>query len=185
MTMHVSISGVRKRVTGVWVGVGGVWKKVLSMHVSVSTAFKLFYNNGTIVNPLLGGVVSSTTYSGAGNSSGMSFLPSGAITAFTSGVESTDTISGQRWFTDTPDQTYQLYATLVSSTGIGTTTGTFGAWLTLDAVRSFGVERAGGTNGTRSSTLKFRIRRLVDGVVVSEDTTSFTIACATNTGPQP
>ena len=185
MTLHVSISGARKRVTGVWVSVGGVWKKVLSMNTSVVGTFKLFFIAGLPVNPLAGGVVSSTAYSGASNSSSMTFQTTGAIDAATSGVESTDTITGQRWFTDNPDQAYEVYATLVSTVGTGSTTGTFGVWLPLNTPRTFGVDRAGGSNGVRTVTMKFKIRRVSDSVVVSNDTNSYTVGCATSTGAQP
>lgn len=181
MTLHVSVSGVNKRVLGIWVGVGGAWKKVLTGHTSVAGAFKKFFSSGSVVSPLEGGAISSITYSGGGNSSSMSFLPDGSLSAATGGMDESDTITGDRWFTDTPDQAYAVYATLVSTSGGGTTSGTFNTWLPISGNPTWGVGRGGTTTGFRSINVKFKVRRISDSVEVIPDTNSFFISAGTDT----
>lgn len=184
MTLHVSVSGVNKRVLGIWVGVGGAWKKVLTGHTSVTGVYKKFFSAGDVVSPLAGGTVYSIVYNGADNTSSMTLNANGSISALTDGVEVTNTVNGTRWFTDTPYEAYEAYATLVSTTGTGTTTGTFLTWLPLSGSPSWSVYKAGGTNGVRTSVIKIQIRK-AGGAVVSPDTFSYNLSAAVNTGVSP
>lgn len=43
MTLNVSVGGVHKRATAIWVSVGGVWKRVLAIDTTVSSVFKEFF----------------------------------------------------------------------------------------------------------------------------------------------
>jgi hypothetical protein len=185
MTLHVSVSGVNKRVLGIWVGVGGAWKKVLTGHTSVSGAYKKFFSAGDIVNPLAGGTVASIAYNGGDNTASMTLLSTGGITTTKGPYEPVDDVDGTRWFTGEPDQAYQAFATLLGTSGTGSTFGTFGSWVALSGSPSWGCSKLGGVNGARSISLKIKIRRASDGVVVSNDTYAYNLSAAVNTGDPP
>lgn len=185
MTLHVSISGVNKRVLGIWVGVGGAWKRVLTGHTSVAGVYKKFFSAGDIVNPLAGGTVASIAYNGGDNAASMTLTSTGGITTVKGPSEPVDDVDGTRWFTDAPDQAYQAFATLLGTSGTGTTFGTFGAWVALSTSPSWGCGKAGGVNGTRSISFKIKIRRTSDGVVVSNDTNAYNLSAAVITGDPP
>lgn len=181
MALYVSISGANKRVVGVWVGVAGVWKKVTAMHTSVVGTYKLFFTSGSAINPLPGGELGAQTFLPEGasgvSSATMRFMSNGSITAIGSDEENVNTISGQRWFSDLPDTSYEVYATLVSATGPGSTVGTFGAWIPISSQPSFGASKGSETTvGARVVTAKFKIRRASDRVVVSNDTNNYSLA---------
>jgi hypothetical protein len=175
MTLHVSVGGVSKKVIAIWVGVNGAWKKVLNGYTSISAVYKKFFSTGDVVNPLAGGTLAAQTLYLAGGGTSfaqITFATTGGIEADAGGDVLEDTVTGTRWFTDSPDQTYEIFGTIVSSGGSGTIVGTFGSWLPLTSDRTFGVTRTG-TTGGRSVTAKFKIRRQSDAVVVSPDTNSY------------
>lgn len=187
MTLHVSVGGVNKRVIAIWVGVNGVWKRVLGGWTSVAGVYKKFLTSSTgITNPLAGGVISSLAYDGADNTSYMTIHSDGSLSADSGAItEKVDTISGTRWFDGPPDQTYEVFATLLGNSGTGTTSGTFGTWLPMTSDRTWFVEKVGGVNGARTCSVKFKFRRQSDSVVVSPDTNAYNISCATNVGSPP
>lgn len=186
MTLHVSVGGVNKNVIAIWVGVNGAWKRVLGGWTSVAGVYKKFLTSSDgVTNPLAGGTIYSIAYDGVDNTSTLIFHTDGTLSALTDGAETNDTITGQVWYDGAPDQTYEVYATLVSTVGIGSTSGTFNTWLPLTAERSWSVSKVGGTNGARTAWVKFQLRRQSDSVVVSPDTNSYAISVATNTGSPP
>lgn len=177
MTLHVSISGVQKRVVGVWVGIGGVWKKVTTMHTSVVGSYKLFFSSGNIINPLPGGNLSAQSYvvDGIPNSAvaQFKFNANGTTTATAMDEEVVNTLIGQRWFSDVPDGAYEIYATVTSATGPGTTIGTTNSWVPLSSEPAFGAAKGVLTTGARIVQMKFKIRRASDGAIVSNDTNTY------------
>lgn len=186
MTLHVSVSGVNKRVLGIWVGVGGAWKKVLTGHTSIAGVFKKFFSAGNVVSPLAGGILSSIAYNGVGNSTTMTLNSNGSISADTGGVlEGANVINGTRWFTDTPDQAYEAFAFLDEEIGNGTTFGVFESWVSLSSSPSWGVSRSGGTNGARGISFRIKIRRASDSVEVSPYSNTYTLSAGTRVGAQP
>lgn len=177
MALYVSISGVNKRVVGVWVSVAGVWKKVTAMHTSVVDTYKLFYTSGTAINPLPGGNLSAQSYvvDGVPNSAAAQFKfnANGTTTATALDEEVVNTLAGQRWFSDLPDTAYEIYATVTSATGPGTTIGMIGSWVPLSSEPAFGAAKGVLTVGARIVQMKFKIRRASDGVIVSNDTNTY------------
>jgi hypothetical protein len=137
--------------------------------------------SGSIVNPLLGGsAVSWVAYESTSADAFITFNANGTIGASANPSLAVDTVDGQKWFTSTPDQTYEIYATQISTSGVGSVSGTLGSWLAFP--QTWGVEKVGGSNGTKNIVLRFQIRRQSDTVVVSNGTNNYTIACSTNTG---
>lgn len=137
--------------------------------------------SGSIVNPLLGGrALGAVAYNSDDAGADIVFNADGTITASASPELATDEVNGQRWFTTTPDQTYQILATQISTTGVGTLSGTLGSWLSFP--QAWSVGKLGGTNGVKNRVLRFQIRRQSDSVVVSNGTNDYTLSCSTNTG---
>lgn len=140
--------------------------------------------SGSIVNPLSGGSVrSSTAYSESDAEAWMTFNANGSISAGATPDSAINTINGQRWFTSEPDQTYEIFATQISTSGVGSTAGTMGAWVTPP--HSWGVYKAGGANGSKNRAIRFQIRRQSDQVVVSNGTNDYTLTCTTSVGEPP
>lgn len=136
---------------------------------------------GAVVNPLLGGTISSISYNDAGNVSEILFNSDGAISATTYASYPADNITGQEWYDGTPDTTYEIKATLSTESGVGTKYGTFGSWLSFP--QAWGVEKLAG-NGSKRIEFTLQIRRASDGSVMSNGTNKY-IAIATNsTGPE-
>lgn len=151
-----------------------------SMTASAVTLTK----TGAVVNPLLGGsAIGEIAYSSGDSDAYITFNANGTISATATPDFLTDTVNGQRWHTTSPDQTYQIYATQISTSGTGTVSGTIGSWLSFP--QTWGVEKLGGTNGTKNRVLRFQIRRQSDTTIVSNGTNDYTIACSTSTGDPP
>lgn len=134
-----------------------------------------------VINPLLGGTISSNSYDDAGNSSSVTFNADGTISASTDGLYAADNITGQEWYDGTPDTTYEIKATLNAESGTGTKSGTFGSWLSFP--QTWGAAKLAG-NGSKRIEFTVQIRRASDGNVMSNGTNDY-IAIATNsTGPE-
>ena len=131
---------------------------------------------------LTGGSISSTTYNDTGNTSSVTFSNDGSVSASTGGIETTNTISGQKWYVGTPDQTYEIRATSVSISGTGSSSGTYGTWLSLSTNRTWSETKPSG-NGGRTREALFEIRRASDQVVVLSAT--YTISALNAVGDIP
>lgn len=142
-----------------------------------------FRSMGAIVNPLAGGAISSTSYNDAGNTSSITFLAGGGISASTDGLYPSDNISGQFWFAGgTPASEYEIRATSQSLVGTGSSSGTLGTWLSLLSNRGWSETKPSG-NGGRTRTILFEIRDKATTTVVTSGT--YTISALNSTGDPP
>jgi hypothetical protein len=127
---------------------------------------------GNIVNPLPGGsLIGDTSYEDSGSESIITFNADGTISGF---YNFNQDFSGE-WYDGTPDQTYQVRATISSESGNGTKTGTFGSWLSFP--QSWSARKSGST-GDKTLVINFQIRRASDSVTVSNGVNDYTLYAA-------
>ena len=126
-----------------------------------------------VVNPLAGGsLAGDTSYDNVGSTSTITFNADGTI----SGSYYFGQTFSDEWYDGTPDQTYEVKATVVAESGTGTKTGTYGSWLTFP--QTWTASKLSG-NGGKSVTINFQIRRQSDAAVVSNGSNNYVLS-ATN-----
>lgn len=132
----------------------------------------------SIVNPLAGGsLIGDISYDDSGSTTSLTLNADGTI----SGSYHFGQTFSDEWCDGTPDQTYEVKATVVSESGTGTKTGTFGTWLTFP--QTWTASKLSG-NGGKSVTINFQIRRQSDTAVVSNGSNNYVISATNSTLPE-
>lgn len=138
--------------------------------------------NPTPVLPLTGGGILGSNLNTAGNSSSFWFSPNGAMGATTAYHVDSNTITGQRWCNGAPDQTYEIFATVVNERkgAFLSYSGPVGVWTPLTAQVTYDAEVSSDTTKPRSAdrSLVFSIRRASDKAVVMISSSPYQVFAA-------
>lgn len=163
MPFHVKDGDTWKEITAPSVRDGGTWKAITEGWVRDGGTWKQFF--GALTIALTPGTISAVNP--LGNAvAGIRFNVAGVLQHLRNTTYSN--VTGE-WATATVDGAdYEVYATLGTSSGVNSSTGTFGSWLNLGTAREWTITRSSVGVATRDIT--FQIRPAGGGDVLASAT---------------